>query len=160
MEAISKDLENIISNYLTEKYKKKFNAGRSSYPVVPGIHVTELDEVSTSDLPIELKNYFVFVRHISPSHKGEQPGFTWDARKKKWYVLNGKEYSTELSFFYANQITFSKSTLDRYKVYSRLDGTLFESMPWKESKSFNFAHAKEIHEKLLAGEYGQGKIIE
>ena len=97
---------------------------------------------------------------------------------KPFYKLRGMEYSTDFDFFLREQIFLTNPTLYTYQFSSRLDGMFFERLFTKvQEYQVRFINnmvvdyrpltnaevreeCKRIHEKLLAGEYGQGQLID
>ena len=91
---------------------------------------------------------------------------TEQTKMKPWFKLRGAEYSTDVNFFLQEQIAVWRS-YPRSRYFSRLNGQYFcgEYNPkvWEieddDGKNI-ISKCKEIHSKLLKGEYGQGEFID
>jgi len=93
---------------------------------------------------------------------------TQKIKKTQWYKKQSKsgfvEYSTDFDFFLRNQIAVSKSNL-KYNFHSMLEAKSF-SLTANVFGNREFSNeqiierCKEIHVKLLSGEYGQGELID
>ena len=87
--------------------------------------------------------------------------------KKSWFRLNAKpdiEYSTEFDFFLKNQIATVKSN-HTVNFQSRLEVKSFDrkgdsNFPSHALTDENIkVFCKEIHNKILQGEFGEGKLV-
>lgn len=86
-------------------------------------------------------------------------------KKKLWYRINKDvEYSTDFKFFRENQIYIVKSG-KRYTFCSRLEAKQFLKINALsrngelDAQSID-AHCKGIHEDILAGKHGKGKLVD
>lgn len=79
---------------------------------------------------------------------------------KKWYLLNGIEYSTNFDFFLKEQIgVFSKGKIET-KYFSRLEGREFLADKFTDDESVIREKIRTIHAKILHGEFGGGILID
>jgi len=91
-----------------------------------------------------------------------------------WYRLNSKpsiEYSTDFNFFIDNQISVVKSGRN-HQFQSRLESKTFRivnkilhTTTSNSSGNFEYSHneivsmTREIHEEVLSGKHGEGKLV-
>lgn len=79
----------------------------------------------------------------------------------QWYRLKGSEYSTDLLFFMQHQICLSKNSQDGFVAFSRLDGKTFlqQQRPPYDNDQDMIKFVERIHQRLLAGWYGEGVLV-
>lgn len=79
---------------------------------------------------------------------------------KKWYLLRGVEYSTDLKFFLENQIRTVKSLQNHIQFFSSLESFRF----FKSESNLTTDEIEKlcvaIHKSLLNHRYGKGEFVD
>lgn len=87
--------------------------------------------------------------------------------EKSWFRLTSNkdiEYSTDFDFFLKNQIAVSKRGFT-YNFHSLLEAKSFFITKAVLRTNYEFSDSeikdkcKEIHNKILQGEFGEGKLV-